>query len=91
MGRRGRKVKHSDQTTCRIRQTVYNGSQLSAISIESKEPVMTKYRCTICDYIYDPAVGDPANGVAPGTAFEDLPADWVCPLCGADKSNFEPA
>jgi len=52
---------------------------------------MTKYRCVICDYIYDPAGGDPANGVAPGTAFEDLPADWVCPLCGADKSNFEPA
>jgi rubredoxin len=52
---------------------------------------MTKYRCVICDYIYDPAVGDPANGIAPGTAFEDLPADWACPLCGADKSNFEPA
>lgn len=52
---------------------------------------MTKYRCTICDYVYDPAAGDPGNGVAPGTAFEDLPADWVCPLCGADQSNFEPA
>lgn len=52
---------------------------------------MTKYRCVICDYIYDPAAGDPANGVVPGTAFEDLPEDWVCPLCGADKSNFEPA
>jgi rubredoxin len=52
---------------------------------------MTKYRCVICDYIYDPAAGDSANGIAPGTPFEDLPADWVCPLCGADKSNFEPA
>ena len=52
---------------------------------------MSKYRCTICDYIYDPAAGDPASGVEPGTAFEDLPDDWVCPLCGADKSNFEPA
>jgi rubredoxin len=52
---------------------------------------MTKYRCVICDYIYDPAAGDPGNGIAPGTAFEDLPADWACPLCGADKSNFEPA
>jgi len=51
---------------------------------------MTKYRCVICDYIYDPAAGDPGNGIAPGTAFEDLPPDWVCPLCGADKSNFEP-
>lgn len=50
---------------------------------------MTKFRCVICDYIYDPAEGDPANAVAAGTAFEDLPADWVCPLCGADKDNFE--
>ncbi len=52
---------------------------------------MTKYRCVICDYIYDPAAGDPGNGIDPGTAFEDIPDDWVCPLCGADKSNFEPA
>ena len=50
---------------------------------------MDQYRCLICDYIYDPAVGDPDNGVAAGTAFDDLPEDWVCPLCGADKSNFE--
>ena len=40
---------------------------------------MKKYVCVICGYEYDPAVGDPDNGVAPGTAFEDLPADWVCP------------
>jgi rubredoxin len=52
---------------------------------------MTKYRCVICDYIYDPDAGDSANGIAPGIAFEDLPDDWACPLCGADKSNFEPA
>lgn len=50
---------------------------------------MAKYRCLICDYIYDPAAGDPENGIAPGTAFEDLPEEWVCPLCGADKSEFE--
>ncbi len=50
---------------------------------------MDKYRCVICDYIYDPAEGDAGAGIAPGTAFEDLPEDWVCPLCGADKSNFE--
>jgi len=55
----------------------------------TKEALMDKYRCVICDYIYDPAEGDPGNGVAPGTAFADLPDDWVCPLCGADKSNFE--
>lgn len=50
---------------------------------------MDKYRCTICDYIYDPAEGDPANGVAPGTAFEELPGSWACPVCGADTSQFE--
>ena len=52
---------------------------------------MDKYRCTVCNYIYDPALGDPDAGVKPGTAFEQLPADWVCPLCGAPKSDFEKA
>lgn len=49
---------------------------------------MKKYSCDVCDYIYDPAVGDPDNGIEPGTAFEDLPDDWVCPLCGVGTSNF---
>jgi rubredoxin len=52
---------------------------------------MAKYVCDICGYEYDPAVGDPDNGVAPGTAFENLPADWVCPLCGVGKDDFSPA
>ena len=47
-----------------------------------------KYVCDMCGYVYDPAVGDPDNGIAPGTAFEDLPSNWTCPLCGVDKSNF---
>lgn len=47
--------------------------------------------CTICGYRYDPAEGDPDNGVAPGTSFEDLPEDWVCPECGAGKEEFVPA
>ncbi len=51
---------------------------------------MKAYRCIICQYLYDPAAGDPDNGVAPGTPFEDLPDDWVCPLCGAGKDMFEP-
>ena len=51
---------------------------------------MKKYKCLMCGYIYDPAVGDPDNGVEAGTAFEDLPDDWVCPDCGADKDQFEP-
>lgn len=50
---------------------------------------MAKYRCTVCGYIYDPARGDPGKS-EPGTRFEDLPEDWVCPVCGADKSKFEP-
>jgi len=50
---------------------------------------MEKYRCMVCGYIYDPEEGDPESGVHPGTSFEDLPEDWVCPLCGADKSQFE--
>jgi rubredoxin len=50
---------------------------------------MKSYRCVICDYIYDPALGDPDNGIAAGTPFEDISDSWVCPICGADKSNFE--
>jgi rubredoxin len=56
-----------------------------------KEGIMDKYRCTICDYIYDPELGDPGNGVNPGTSFDALPDDWVCPVCGAEKSFFEKA
>ncbi len=52
---------------------------------------MSSYRCTVCGYIYDPAAGDPDNGVEPNTAFEDLPDDWVCPVCGATKDQFEEA
>ena len=49
---------------------------------------MAKYRCLVCGYIYDPALGDPDSSINPGVAFEDLPKDWVCPVCGADKSQF---
>ncbi|MFW5730858.1 MAG: rubredoxin [Desulfonatronovibrionaceae bacterium] len=49
---------------------------------------MEKWVCEICGYVYDPAEGDPDNGVAAGTKFEDLPDDWVCPVCGATKDNF---
>jgi rubredoxin len=50
---------------------------------------MDPYRCTVCGYIYDPAKGDPENGINPGIRFEDLPSDWVCPVCGAPKEMFE--
>jgi rubredoxin len=50
---------------------------------------MQKWVCTVCGYVYDPEKGDPENGVAPGTPFEKLPADWMCPVCGAQKEDFE--
>lgn len=55
---------------------------------KGKENTM-KYVCTACGYIYDPAEGDPDNGVAAGTEFADLPEDWVCPVCGVGKDMFE--
>lgn len=48
-----------------------------------------KYVCTVCGFIYDEAAGDPDNGVAPGTAWADVPEDYVCPLCGVGKDMFE--
>jgi len=58
---------------------------------ERKEetPKMAKYECTVCGYIYDPDLGDPDGGVDAGTPFEELPDDWVCPVCGAGKDQFE--
>jgi rubredoxin len=53
--------------------------------------MMTKYKCVLCGWIYDPAIGDPDSGIDPGTSFDDLPDDWVCPECGAGKDEFEPA
>ena len=50
---------------------------------------MDKYQCGPCGYIYDPEVGDPCGGIAPGTPFEDIPDDWVCPICGVTKDMFE--
>jgi len=57
---------------------------------EKKEvPKMAKYKCTVCGYIYDPELGDPDGSIKPGTPFEEIPDDWVCPVCGAAKSEFE--
>ncbi|HOC98203.1 MAG TPA: rubredoxin [Bacilli bacterium] len=52
---------------------------------------MKKYVCVVCGYEYDPAQGDETQDIKPGTAFEDLPEDWVCPLCGVGKDQFEEA
>ncbi len=50
--------------------------------------IMKKYVCDVCGYVYDEEAGDPENGIAPGTAWEDVPEDWVCPLCYVGKDQF---
>jgi len=50
---------------------------------------LEKWECTACGYIYDPEKGDPENGISPGTPFESLPEDWVCPQCGVSKDFFQ--
>ena len=58
--------------------------------VPQRMPSARKYHCTICGHVYDPAEGDPDSGIAPGTPFENLPEDWICPDCGATKADFEP-
>jgi flavin reductase (DIM6/NTAB) family NADH-FMN oxidoreductase RutF/rubredoxin len=61
----------------------------AGVSLQSREEItMQKYRCEVCNYIYDPAVGDPDGHIPAGVPFEKLPDNWVCPVCGADKSQF---
>ena len=71
------------------------GQQVALASIEAdweseqrERKTMAKYVCELCGYVYDPEIGDPDNGVAPGTSFADLPEDWTCPECGAEKDDF---
>lgn len=52
-------------------------------------PGMAKYQCRICGYVYDPEQGDPDSGIKPGTPFEELPDNWLCPICGAAKTEFD--
>jgi len=61
--------------------------QYVAEPVEKKDKPK-KYRCNVCGYIYDPEEGDPHSGIAPGTAFEDIPDDWYCPICGVSKKDF---
>ncbi len=66
--------------------------QSTRVARKRKEnPTMKKYVCDVCGYIYDPAVGDPDNGVPAGTAFEKLPDGWICPECGVGMDEFSPA
>jgi Rubredoxin len=71
--------------TVKITNIIYKPSHK-----EKEYRKMQKYVCDPCGYTYDPETGDPENGIAPGTAFEDIPDDWVCPICGVDKSLFSP-
>lgn len=57
--------------------------------MKKEEKNMEKYVCTVCGYVYDPVKGDPDDGIAPGTPFNEIPDDWVCPVCGAGKEAFE--
>lgn len=57
--------------------------------IPAPAAVSARYICPVCGYVYDPKTGDPEDGVKPGTPFEDIPEDWTCPVCGADKSKFQ--
>ena len=61
----------------------------SSYDVERRLEIMDRYVCSVCGYVYDPAEGDPDNGIEPETKFEDLPDDWTCPVCGAEKDQFE--
>ena len=71
--------------------TENQNNQSNQINNNQNSTAMKKYVCSVCGYVYDPEKGDPDSGIAPGTAFEDIPDDWSCPLCGVGKSDFEPA
>lgn len=62
--------------------------KLTDNNLKTNQTTMDKYVCEVCDWVYDPEVGDPDGGIAPGTPFEELPDDWVCPLCGVGKDQF---
>jgi rubredoxin/flavin reductase (DIM6/NTAB) family NADH-FMN oxidoreductase RutF len=98
--KRGRRLREGTPLTYAYYQQVKRGktSKKAATympSVEEKEPIEEgfkgqEYRCEVCGWIYNPELGDPDGGIAPGTLFEDLPEDWTCPLCGASKSQFKP-
>ena len=87
-------LKEGEPMTYAYYHQVKRGStpKTAPVYIEEKKeaaPEMAKYKCTICGYVYDPELGDPDGGIKPGTAFEKIPDDWVCPVCGASKDQFE--
>ena len=74
-----------------LNQTFYLMKKPFRAGSNNKIGDIMKYVCDICGWIYDPAVGDPDNGIAPGTDFKDIPEDWTCPECGADTDSFSQA
>ncbi|MBC8276235.1 MAG: rubredoxin [Chloroflexi bacterium] len=87
-------LKEGEPMTYAYYHQVKRGStpKTAPVYIEEKKeaaPKTAKYKCTVCGYIYDPELGDPDGGIKPGTPFEKLPDDWVCPVCGAGKDQFE--
>jgi flavin reductase (DIM6/NTAB) family NADH-FMN oxidoreductase RutF/rubredoxin len=87
-------VKEGEPMTYAYYQIVKRGTTPktapSYVDIKKEEkPKMAKYQCSVCNYIYDPELGDPDSGIKPGTAFEDIPDNWTCPVCGASKDKFE--
>jgi flavin reductase (DIM6/NTAB) family NADH-FMN oxidoreductase RutF/rubredoxin len=88
-------VRSEEPMTYAYYQQVKGGkSPKTAPTYVQDEPAATpqaaaRYVCSVCGYVYDPVKGDPDNGIAPGTKFEDIPDSWICPICGADKSKFE--
>jgi len=87
-------IKEGEPITYAYYQQVKRGttpkSAPSYIADKKEEKVtMDKYQCSVCGYIYDPEKGDPDGGIKPGTKFEDIPDDWTCPVCGAEKSQFK--
>jgi rubredoxin len=73
----------------KIRPRARDGARGANPLDRTEGTAMQKMVCTVCGYVYDPAKGDSGSGVKPGTPFEKLPDDWVCPVCGAGKDDFE--
>jgi rubredoxin len=80
----------NDKNVAKLFNYIFLRQFLKAIFTQLCLIRMKKYQCKICGYVYDPMEGDPDSGITPGTSFEDIPVDWVCPVCGVAKEDFEP-